>query len=1063
MQHQYRLVAFAYLSSLLLLTSQFLSHPRPISGAWVLPIIPDAATGIAALALLTIALYPSTPKHGSGHGIEAPASRPNITEPKTAGVLTETKSAEMESERMSQVFEKSLDAILILDTEGKIIDANPAALRLIDTTDKSDLVGRNAVDFMVPPEQARGRNGFRKAIDGGSVRDQRYDFVTKHGARVPVEGNVIVMTGQGGEVIGLVGIARDISERLQMERNLEERTQGLAESVKELTCLNQASRIMASRNTARDDVLQQIVELVASSFQDAGIACARITCEGAVLTSPGFAETEWGISSDIRVCDEPVGVIQVYYTGRTTEGVEADNGPPLERARELFDTLAREVGQFIERNNSENALQKSEESYRALVESASDWIYLVGKDLTILSMNKAAASPFGRPPEQLVGKSLFDLFPKGAAEGYAKNIETVFASGQTYSKEELLIAGDHQIWTSASFNPVRGPAGDVVAVLGVTRDITSRKTAEEMLQRSQLELAIRNRIANVFLTRTDEGIYAEVLAIVLEALESKHGVFGYVNDDGDLVCPSITADVWGRCEMPGRSTVFRRQEWEGIWGRALLEKKASWSNSALKMPPGHLAINRAAAAPIVFQGRAIGLFMVGNRETDHDRASIRLLETLADKVAPILSARIEGDREERRRRVLQEEKEALHAQLLQSQKVESLGMLAAGMAHDFNNVLSSILGYSDIALLKAGPETPLHKELRQIKDAAVRGAGLTRQLLLFARRHPTEISPLDMSQLISDISEMLDHLVGDDVRLDARVDGGLWMIRGDRTGIEQVITNVVANARDAMPDGGRISLTAENVIIHPEDCELLPQAKPGKYVKISVTDDGIGMDEATIKRIFEPFFTTKEMGRGTGLGLSVTYSIVKQHGGWIDVESTPGAGSTLRLYFAAVGETAGEGEVSRRGPGLEDLKGKGERILVVDDEGTIRGLVARILTENGYRTSEAGGVAEALEKSGGEAGRFDLVLTDVVLLDGNGVGLADNLLVREPDLRVLLTSGYTDERLTWATICERGYHFLQKPFLAADLLRAVRTALQSEAEVTRSKQEMTATEGAHRR
>ncbi|MFH1314706.1 MAG: ATP-binding protein, partial [Candidatus Eisenbacteria bacterium] len=611
-------------------------------------------------------------------------------------------------------------------------------------------------------------------------------------------------------------------------------------------------------------------------------------------------------------------------------------------------------------------------------------------------------------------------------------------------------------WLAWADKAILDDAGNVIAIVGVGRDTTERVDAENRLKRSELELRIRNRIVNVFLTVPDEDMYGEVLAIVLEAADSMLGLFGYINEDGDLVCPSMTREIWDQCQVPDKSVVLRKESWAGIWGRALQEKKILHSNSPFETPEGHIHIERAVAIPMLHHGSVIGLIMIGNKPTDYEDEDLRLLEAIGDKISPILHARLQRDLEQVRGVEIQDEKDSLQSQLLQSQKLDAIGVLAGGIAHDFNNILSSVQGYCDLALLRADPDTQIHKDLQQIEAAARRAAGLTRQLLLFSRKHPLELNLIDINSVVSAMLDMLQRLIGEGYTIHSNLSPDLWMLRGDRTGIEQAVMNMVVNARDAMPGGGDITIHAENVHLRAESQPPDLKERAGKYVRLSVSDEGTGMDEAVVVRMFEPFFTTKERGSGTGLGLSVVHGIVRQHGGWIDVASKQGKGTTFTIHLPALG--AAQACDDGQEPASELHRGCGERILVVEDEAPLRELVVRVLMENGYVPSGVGSVSEALELFESENQAFDMVVSDVVLPDGNGLDMANALLERKPGLHLLLNSGYTDERSLRPKIRERGFRFLQKPFTVIDLLRAVKTAL-SEAQHEYETREGLASEG----
>jgi len=352
------------------------------------------------------------------------------------------------------------------------------------------------------------------------------------------------------------------------------------------------------------------------------------------------------------------------------------------------------------------------------------------------------------------------------------------------------------------------------------------------------------------------------------------------------------------------------------------------------------------------------------------------------------------------------EMKRLEAQFQQSQKMEAIGILAGGVAHDFNNILQAIQGYTDISLLSVQEDNPLYRNLNEIRKASTRAASLTRQLLLFSRRQPMEFIPFNLNSIVDNLLKMLHRLIGEDITINTELDSELWTVQADAGNIEQVIMNLTVNARDAMPEGGKIIIKTENVHVDKKYCKTYTYAHPGKFVCLMIEDTGIGMDKKTIQRIFEPFFSTKGPGKGTGLGLSVVYGIVKQHEGWINVYSEPGQGSTLKVYLPAV--SIKPEEETKKEISLEGLKGSGERILLVEDEEGVREFTTSALRENGYVVYDAANVEEALNIFDKESGNFGLIFSDVDLPGKTGLELVDQLLSHKPKLRVLMSSGYTD-------------------------------------------------------
>lgn len=371
------------------------------------------------------------------------------------------------------------------------------------------------------------------------------------------------------------------------------------------------------------------------------------------------------------------------------------------------------------------------------------------------------------------------------------------------------------------------------------------------------------------------------------------------------------------------------------------------------------------------------------------------------------------------------EKAALKAQLMQAQKMESVGRLAGGVAHDFNNMLSVILGHAEIALMHVDTNQPTYVSLQEIRKAAQRSADLTRQLLAFARQQTVSPKVLDLNENISGLLNMLQRLIGENIRLLWKPAASLWQVRMDSSQIDQIMANLCVNAHDAIADVGEILIETGNCTCDESASKVHPHLTPGDYVKISVSDNGSGMDKATLDHIFEPFFTTKELGKGTGLGLATIYGIVKQNNGFIDVNSEPGKGTTFFIYLPRFEER--EEPASRETAPAPSHRGN-ETILLVEDEPTILEITAEILTQLGYTVLQAHTPAEALRMGREHVGEIHLLMTDVIMPEMNGRELAKSLSDLCPRIRCLFMSGYTSDIIAHHGVLDDGVHFLQKPF-----------------------------------
>jgi PAS domain S-box-containing protein len=379
-------------------------------------------------------------------------------------------------------------------------------------------------------------------------------------------------------------------------------------------------------------------------------------------------------------------------------------------------------------------------------------------------------------------------------------------------------------------------------------------------------------------------------------------------------------------------------------------------------------------------------------------------------------------------------------QLRQAQKMEAIGRLAGGIAHDFNNLLTAILGYTELVLETLGPNHASNADMLEIQAAGQSAANLTHQLLAFSRRQILQPQTIDLTDVIRRVESLLRRIIGEDVTLHLKLASPLAPVTVDPGQVEQVVMNLAVNARDAMPDGGR--LTIETSVIELDETYLVQHrgASAGTHVMLAVSDTGVGMDEATQKRLFEPFFTTKEPGKGTGLGLATVYGIIKQSQGSIWVYSEPGTGSTFKIYLPiAVAEPVQQVATDRQPVSLHGT----ETLLIVEDQPETRSVIRETLRRRGYTVIEAANGPEAILKSGQHTGPIHLLLTDVVMGGMSGRQLAENLHANRPDLRVLYMSGYTDDAIVRHGILEPGLAFVQKPFAADSLLRKIRGVLEA--------------------
>ena len=380
----------------------------------------------------------------------------------------------------------------------------------------------------------------------------------------------------------------------------------------------------------------------------------------------------------------------------------------------------------------------------------------------------------------------------------------------------------------------------------------------------------------------------------------------------------------------------------------------------------------------------------------------------------------------------------LEAQFMQAQKMEAVGRLAGGVAHDFNNMLGVIMGYTELALGKVSPSQPLFVELQEIKKSAERSANLTRQLLAFARKQTVTPKVLDLNETVEGMLKILRRLIGEDINLAWLPGPGLWPVKMDPSQIDQILANLCVNARDAIAGVGKVTIETHAVVLDEAYGVDPPGFRVGEYILLAVSDNGCGMDKMTLDKLFEPFFTTKEIGKGTGLGLATVYGIVKQNNGFINIYSEPEKGSTFKIYIPRF---EGAAAVEQIQPRSEPERSAGETVLLVEDDLSVLQLSQNILEQLGYKVLPAKTPVRAIQLAEEYSGKIDLLISDVVMPEMNGRDLAKRLLSTTPTLKQLFMSGYTGNVIAHHGLLDEGVNFIQKPFSIHNLAAKVREVL----------------------
>jgi two-component system cell cycle sensor histidine kinase/response regulator CckA len=1024
--------------------------------------------------------------------IVAPARNPKgqiIGYSTIAHDLTERRRREV-CEYLASVVESSDDAIIGRSLDGTISAWNPGAEKLFGYS-ASEAVGK-PIEMLLPPERAKEQSDIlARIMRGEGVSHFETVRVRKDGTRVDVSVTISAIKDRSGAIVGASQIARDIAER-RRAKDVRERLEAVLESSDDaiigktldgtITSWNpgaenlfgySASEAMGKsiemllppeRANEESDLLARIsrgkcldhfetvrlqkdgkrvdVSLTISPIRDSGGVTVGAAMIARDITERKCAEEELRKSEERfnkAFCSNPLAIsISTQAEGRYLDVNDAflqilgykrgdvightasklsfwaqpsqrmemlellgKNGRVTEfrtqyktstgdhRETEVSAELIELEGQpcvlaitrdITERMRSEKSLRE----YERVVEGLMDMIVVVDRDYRYIIANRSFLNYRDMEREQVIGHRVDEVVEKEIFESVVKEKMDECFGGKVVQYElkyDYPNLGERAVF--ASYFPIAGPTG-IERIACVLRDITEHKRAEEKLRKSEerFSKAFRQSPLAITISTEADGLYLDANESFLKMTgHTREDVVGHTTSEMSFwALPSLRADLL-RQLREGGSVTDRPMQFNSATAE-IREAELSWEKIEIEGQPCLLAFMR-------------------------DITETRRLE----------------------------------AQFLQAQKMEAVGRLAGGVAHDFNNMLSVIIGYSDLSMDLVEPESTLKRYLVQVKKASERAAALTRQLLAFSRQQIIFPRSLNLNDVVNNVSTMLLRMVGESISVSFQPTIPIGSIKADPGQIEQILMNLVVNARDAMPRGGKIIIETADAKLDDHYVSEHPGSQTGSHVVLAVRDTGCGMDDSTKSKIFEPFFTTKNIGQGTGLGLSTVYGIVTQSKGSISVDSEVGKGTTFKIYFPRI---AAKAEELMQTQEIDDVISGSETILLVEDDESVRKVTASLLSSAGYRVIEANNAEKALEVMTASGPQIDLMLTDLIMFGQSGFDLFEQAKIIRPDLRTLFMSGYTGDLaiLRGDFISERA--FLSKPFTRLSLLKKVHSVLHTE-------------------
>lgn len=932
--------------------------------------------------------------------------------------ITDRKKAEQafaESEkRYRMIVENMHDSIATLDMNLKLTYQSPSEIRLTGYTPEE--VARLAPgDIMTPESRAHVRSileaEFAREFSGDPV--DPHHFVTldvevyhKDGHRLWQEVTASFNRDENGKPVEIMLVSRDITERKKMEAALKEserRYRMIVENMHDtiwtmdldLHYTYQSPSEVRVTGYTPEEIMQPPIEKVIS----------KATYERVTQLFAEELEKEFSGQPLDPHRSRTIEVEMIHKDGSTIwQEISAsfnrdENGKPIE-----IMLVGRDI---TERKKVEEELRESEKRYRMIVENMQESIALIDLNLQYIYQSPSEIHISGYTPEEIIQiPSEKQFTPESFARGsqmLAEELELEFSGKPVDPHRSRTIELEYYrkdgstVWLEVTASFQRDETGKPMGILMVSRDINERKKMEAALKESEkrYRMIVENMQDTISLLDLDLNyVYQSPSEIrvtgftpeeVIQIPSEKQVTPASYERAVELFSEELAREFSGEPVDPHRSIVIELEAYRKDGSTVWIEETCTFQRDD--------------------NGKPIGILMAGRNITERKKA--------------------------------EQERDKLAAQLLQSQKMETVGRLAGGVAHDFNNMLNVILGYIDLAKMRLTMENPIYTDLLEIEKAATRSRDLTAQLLAFSRKQIISPKVVNLNALIAETQKTITRLIGEDIDLKFYPAGDLWAIKFDPVQIEQILINLAINARDAMHKGGKLVIETSNITVDSSFCDSHMEIVPGDYVRLTVSDTGSGIDRANLPYVFEPFFTTKEFGKGTGLGLATVYGIIKQNDGFISVYSEPGQGSTFKIYLP---RTIEELIVAPRTPEAPVRSGSGTILLVEDDEMVLK-MVSDMLEALGYMVIASESPVDALSLCQKGVTPIDLVITDVVMPQMSGKELRDKLIAFNPEMKILFMSGYTSNIIAQHGVLEEGMQFIQKPFSISLLAEKIRQML----------------------